>query len=111
DLLVLILLAAAIISAFLGKLESTLVIMLVVLLNAVLGTLQHIKAEQSLLSLKKLSSPTAKVLRDGKMKQIPSSELVPGDILYLEAGDYVSANARILESHSLQANESSLTGE
>lgn len=111
DLLVLILLAAATISAFLGKLESTLVIMLVVLLNAVLGTLQHIKAEQSLLSLKKLSSPTAKVLRDGKMKQIPSRELVPGDILYLEAGDYVSADARILESHSLQANESSLTGE
>ena len=111
DLLVLILLAAAAISAFLGKLESTLVIMLVVLLNAILGTLQHVKAEQSLLSLKKLSSPTAKVLRDGKMTQIPSSELVPGDILYLEAGDFVSADARILEAHSLQVNESSLTGE
>lgn len=111
DLLVLILLAAAAISAFLGKFESTLVIIAVVLLNGILGTLQHVKAEQSLLSLKKLSSPTAKVLRDGKMSQIPSSELVPGDILYLEAGDYVSADARILEAHSLQVNESSLTGE
>jgi Ca2+-transporting ATPase len=111
DLLVLILLAAAIISAFLGKLESTIVILAVVFLNAILGTLQHIKAEQSLQSLKKLSSPSAKVLRNGQRVEIPSQELVPGDIQYLDAGDFVSADGRVLESHSVQVNESSLTGE
>ena len=111
DLLVFILLAAATLSALLGKLESTLVILVVVIINAVLGTLQHIKAEQSLQSLKKLSSPTAKVLRSGERLEIDSSELVPGDILNLDAGDYISADGRVLESHSLQVNESSLTGE
>lgn len=111
DLLVFILLSAAVISAFLGKLESTLVILVVVIINAILGTLQHIKAEQSLQSLKKLSSPTAKVLREGHRLEIDSTEIVPGDILYLDAGDFISADGRILESHSLQVNESSLTGE
>ena len=111
DFLVLILLAAATISAFLGKLESTLVILVVVIINAILGTVQHIKAEQSLKSLKALSSPTAKVLRSEKKMEIPSRELLVGDICYLDAGDYVSADGRILESYNLQVNESSLTGE
>ncbi|MVX66060.1 HAD-IC family P-type ATPase [Clostridium chromiireducens] len=111
DFLVIILLGAAIISAFLGKLESTLVILVVVIINAILGTVQHLKAEQSLKSLKALSSPTAKVLRNGQKLEIPSRELLAGDILYLDAGDYVSADGRILESFSLQVNESSLTGE
>lgn len=111
DLLVLILLGAAIISAFLGKLESTLVILVVVIINAVLGTVQHIKAEQSLQSLRALSSPVAKVLRNGQKLEIPSKELLVGDIMYLDAGDYVSADGRILETFSLQVNESSLTGE
>ncbi|MDF2523010.1 MAG: cation-translocating P-type ATPase [Clostridiales bacterium] len=111
DFLVLILLAAAIVSAFLGKLESTLVILFVVIVNAVLGTVQHLKAEQALSSLKALSSPTAKVLRDGQKIEIPSREIIVGDILYVEAGDYISADGRILETYSLQANESSLTGE
>ncbi|MHC1685111.1 MAG: cation-translocating P-type ATPase [Clostridiaceae bacterium] len=111
DFLVIILLVAAIISAFLGKLESTLVIMVVVIINAILGTVQHIKAEQSLKGLKALSSPIAKVLRNGQKLEIPSRELLVGDILYLDAGDYVSADGRILESFSLQINESSLTGE
>ncbi|MBZ9686332.1 cation-translocating P-type ATPase [Clostridium estertheticum] len=111
DFLVLILIAAAIISAFLGKFESTLVIIVVVVINAVLGTVQHIKAEQSLKSLKALSSPTAKVLRNGNKLEIPSRELLVGDILYLDAGDYVSADGRIIENYSLQINESSLTGE
>lgn len=111
DFLVLILLAAATISAFLGKLESTLVILVVVMINAILGTVQHIKAEQSLKSLKALSSPTAKVLRSEKKMEIPSRELLVGDICYLDAGDYVSADGRILESYNLQVNESSLTGE
>jgi P-type Ca2+ transporter type 2C len=111
DFLVIILIAAALISAFLGKLESAIVIVVVVILNAVLGTVQHRKAEQSLNSLKALSSPTAKVLRDGQKVEIPSREIVVGDILYLDAGDFVSADGRILENHSLQVNESSLTGE
>lgn len=111
DFLVIILLVAALISAFLGKLESTLVIMIVITINAILGTIQHIKAEQSLKSLKALSSPTAKVLRNGQKVEIPSRELVVGDILYFDAGDYVSADGRILENYSLQVNESSLTGE
>ncbi|MEK6264930.1 MAG: cation-translocating P-type ATPase [Clostridium sp.] len=111
DFLVLILIGAAIISAFLGKLESTLVIIVVVIINSILGTIQHIKAEQSLKSLKDLSSPTAKVLRNGHKIEIPSNELLVGDILYLDAGDYVSADGRIIENYSLQINESSLTGE
>ena len=111
DFLVLILIGAAIISAFLGKFESTLVILVVVIINAILGTVQHIKAEQSLNSLKALSSPIAKVLRNGKKLEIPSRELLVGDILYLDAGDYVSADGRIIENYSLQINESSLTGE
>ena len=111
DFLVLILIAAAIISAFLGKFESTVVILVVVVINATLGTVQHIKAEQSLKSLKALSSPTAKILRNNEKLEIPSRELLVGDILYLDAGDYVSADGRIIENYSLQINESSLTGE
>jgi len=111
DFLVLILIGAAIISAFLGKVESTLVILVVVVINAILGTVQHIKAEQSLKSLKALSSPTAKVLRNQMKIEIPSRELLVGDILYLDAGDYVGADGRIIENYSLQINESSLTGE
>ncbi len=111
DFLVIILLGAAIISGFLGKLESTLVIMVVVIINAVLGTVQHVKAEQSLKSLKALSSPTVKVLRDQVRTEIPSRELVAGDIFYLDAGDYISADGRILETYHLQVNESALTGE
>jgi Ca2+-transporting ATPase len=87
------------------------VILFVVIVNAVLGTVQHLKAEQALSSLKALSSPTAKVLRDGQKIEIPSREIIVGDILYVEAGDYISADGRILETYSLQANESSLTGE
>ena len=109
--LVIILIVAAIISVFLGEVESTIVIMVVVILNAILGTVQHVKAEQSLNSLKALSSPVAKVLRNGQIVEIPSREVVVGDILYLDAGDYISADGRLLESHSLQINESSLTGE
>lgn len=111
DFLVIILMVAAAVSAFLGKAESTIVILIVLMINAILGTIQHLKAEQSLQSLKALSSPTAKVFRDGRKQEIPSKELVPGDILYLDAGDYVSGDGRILETYSLQVNESSLTGE
>ena len=91
--------------------ESTIVIIAVIVLNAILGTVQHAKAEKSLDSLKSLSSPNAKVLRDGQKIEIPSAQVVPGDILYLEAGDLVVADGRVLENYSLQVNESSLTGE
>ena len=111
DLLVVILLAAAVISAVSGNVESTIVIFAVLILNAILGTVQHFKAEKSLESLKAMSSPTAKVLRDGKRAVIPSAQIVPGDIVELEAGDMVVADGRILENYSLKVNESSLTGE
>lgn len=111
DLLVVILIIAAIISMISGNVESTVVIVAVIIMNAVLGTIQHKKAEKSLDSLKSLSSPSAKVLRGGQKLEIPSREVVPGDILLLEAGDLVVADGRILESFSLQVNESSLTGE
>ena len=111
DFLVIILVIAAVISGFLGEVESSIVIAVVVLLNAILGTVQHIKAEHSLNSLKAMASPTTKVLRDGHIVEIPSKEVCVGDIVMLDAGDYMSADGRLLESHSLQMNESSLTGE
>lgn len=111
DLMVIILIIAAVISAFTGDLESTLVIIAVLILNAILGTVQHIKAEKSLESLKSLSSPSAKVLRNGEKIEIDSKDVVPGDIMLLEAGDMVTADGRILDNYSLQVNESSLTGE
>ena len=111
DLLVIILIAAAIISMVSGNVESTIVIFAVIILNAVLGTVQYVKAEKSLDSLKALSSPHAKVIRDGMKKEILSKDVVPGDLLMLEAGDMVVADGRIMENFSLQVNESSLTGE
>ena len=111
DLLVVILLIAALISAVSGNVESTIVIFAVLILNAILGTVQHFKAEKSLESLKAMSSPTAKVLRDGVRTAVPSAQVVPGDIVELEAGDMVVADGRILRNFSLKVNESSLTGE
>ena len=111
DLCVVILIVAAVISAFSGNAESTIVIIAVLIMNAILGTVQHQKAQKSLESLKQLSSPNAKVMRDGVKIEIPSREVVPGDILMLEAGDMVVADGRIIQNHSLQVNESSLTGE
>ncbi len=111
DLLVVILLAAAGISFFSGNVESTIVILIVLLLNAVLGTVQYAEAQRSLDSLKQLSSPNAKVIRGGKKIEVSSREIVPGDIVLLEAGDMIVADGRILNSYSLQVNESSLTGE
>ena len=111
DLLVIILMIAAVVSMLSGNVESTVVIFVVIVMNAVLGTVQYLKAEKSLDSLKALSSPHAKVLRDGKKMTIFSKEIVPGDILLLEAGDMIAADGRILDNYSLQVNESSLTGE
>ena len=111
DLLVVILIIAAIISMFSGNAESTIVILLVLIMNAVLGTVQHVKAQRSLESLKQLSAPNAKVIRNGVKQEVPSREIVPGDIVMLEAGDMIVADGRILHNYSLQVNESSLTGE
>ena len=111
DFLVMILIMAVIISIFLGDVESSIVILIVILLNAILGTVQHIKAEKSLNSLKQLSAPASKVIRNGRVEEIPSRELMVGDILVIEAGDFISADGRVIENHSLQINESSLTGE
>ena len=111
DLLVIILIVAAVISIFSGNVESTIVIFAVIILNAILGTVQYVKAEKSLESLKALSSPHAKVIRDGVKKEILSKDVVEGDILLLEAGDMIVADGRIIENYSLQVNESSLTGE
>ena len=111
DFLVIILIAAAIVSGFLGDAESAIVILIVITINAILGTVQTVKAEQSLASLKKLSGPEAKVLRDGSVVPIPSAEVTVGDIVMLDAGDYIPADARLLESASLKVDESALTGE
>lgn len=111
DLLVIILIIAAFISFFTGELESTIVIFSVITLNAFLGTYQHFKAEKSLKSLKSLSSPLARVIRMGKEYNIPSSEIVVGDIVVIKAGDIICSDGRIIYSKSLEVNESSLTGE
>ncbi len=111
DLLVIILIIAALISTVTGNVESTIVIIAVLILNAILGTVQTVKAEKSLESLKKLSSPEAKVIRDGKHLIIDAAELVTGDIVILEAGDVIPGDGRLFESHSLKTNESAMTGE
>lgn len=111
DVLVIILIVAAVISMFSGNVESTVIIIAVIILNAILGTVQYKKAEKSLDSLKSLSSPSTKVLRDGQKIEVDSKKVVPGDILLLEAGDLVVADGRILNNYSLQVNESALTGE
>ena len=111
DFLVLILIASAVISGILGDVESTAVIMIVITMNAVLGTVQTVKAEQSLQSLKKLSGPQAKVLRDGAVVLLPARELVVGDVILLEAGDMIPADGRLIENASLKVDESALTGE
>lgn len=111
DLLVVILIVAAVVSLLSGNVESTLVIFAVIVMNAVLGTIQYVKARKSLDSLKELSAPHTKVIRGGSLVEIPSREVVPGDVMVLEAGDLVAADGRILLGQSLQVNESSLTGE
>ena len=111
DFLVIILVCSAIVSLFLGETESAVVILVVITMNAILGTVQTIKAEHSLNSLKELSAPNAKVLRGGVVVEIPSREVTVGDEVYLEAGDSIPADGRIIESASLKVDESALTGE
>lgn len=111
DLMVIILIIAAIISMVTGNAESSIVILVVITMNAILGTAQHVKAQKSLASLKAMSAPNARVIRNGEQVEIPASEVVVGDILLIEAGNVAAADGRILEAASLQVNESALTGE
>lgn len=111
DLLVAILIIASIVSMISGEIGSTIVILVVLVMNAVLGTVQNVKAQKSLNSLKAMSSPNARVIRNGAQAEIPASEVVVGDILLMEAGNVAAADGRLLEAASLQVNESALTGE
>ena len=111
DFIVIILILAALISAAMGDVESTAVILAVITMNAILGTVQTVKAAASLDSLKQMSAPTAKVVRDGTVLQVPGRDVVPGDVVVLEAGDAVCADGRLLECASLKCAESALTGE
>ncbi len=111
NVMIFILLAAAVLSGILGEWTDTVIILLVVILNAVLGVIQENKAEQALEALKSMSSPLARVRRGGQVAEIKSEELVPGDIVLLEAGNVVPADVRLLETASLQTEEAALTGE
>ena len=116
DFMIIVLIIAAIISGVVGQMQGegftdSIIILIVVILNAVIGVIQENKAEKSLEALKKMSSYSAKVMRDGKVTVVPSRELVPGDIVVLDTGDYVPADIRIIDAVNLKAQEASLTGE
>lgn len=111
DFLVILLIGAAAVSIALGDAESAAVILAVITMNAVLGTVQTVKAAASLESLKRMSAPTAKVVRDGAVREIPGREVTVGDVVVLDAGDAVCADGRLLECAALKADESALTGE
>jgi Ca2+-transporting ATPase len=111
DFLIILLFIAAAISGFLGEWLDSIVILVIVALNAFLGVFQEFKAEKSLAALKKLAAPLAKVVREGRVLQIPAEGLVPGDIFILEAGDFVPADGRLFEAVNLKVEESALTGE
>lgn len=111
DFMVLVLLAATLISACLGEYADAITILAIVLINAVLGFVQEYRAEQSMQALKKLAAPTAHVIRNGNLQQVPARELVPGDILSLEAGDKLAADGRLFDAQNLEIEEATLTGE
>ncbi len=111
DFLIIILLAAAVISLLVGESVDAILIMAIVVLNAIISTIQESKAEKSLALLKKMAAPTAKVIRDGIVQTISSREIVPGDVVLLEAGNYVPADGRVVESVNLSVSEAALTGE
>lgn len=111
DFLVLILIAASVVSGFIGEITDSLVIIAIVIMNAILGVVQEAKAEKALEALKRMAAPHSRVIRDGEVRTIPSRDLVPGDIVLLETGDYVPADLRILDAVNLKTEEASLTGE
>ncbi len=117
DFMIIILIIAAVVSAVMSYIEGTneyldsIIIIFIVVLNAIMGVAQEAKAEKSLDALKKMSAPTAKVKRDGIVKTIPSTEVVPGDYIIIETGSYIPADARLIKSYNLKVEESALTGE
>lgn len=117
DFMIIILIMAAAISAVMSFIEGTndyldsIIIIFIVVLNAIMGVAQEAKAEKSLDALKKMSAPTAKVKRDGEIKVIPSTEIVPGDYIIIETGSYIPADSRLVKSYNLKIEESALTGE
>lgn len=111
DVMILVLVVAAVVSAFIGELSDTIVILVIIILNAVIGFFQEYRAEQAMEALKKMAAPFSNVVRKGSISEIPAADIVPGDIVLLEAGDLVPADMRLVEIHSLKINEASLTGE
>jgi Ca2+-transporting ATPase len=111
DFMIIVLLAAALISGFIGEPQDTIAILVIVVLNAVIGAVQEFRAERAIAALREMAAPEARVLRDGRGVTLPAAELVPGDVVLLEAGNVVPADLRLLEVAELQADESALTGE
>lgn len=111
DFMVLVLVGATLISGLLGEYLDAITIIAIIIMNGILGFVQEFRAERSLRALKELSAPNAKVIRDGKLEQLPARELVPGDIVVLESGDRIPADIRFIEVYSTYAEESALTGE
>src|SRR5690349_9363565 len=111
DFMVLILLASTVISAVMGEVTEAITIIAIVVMNAILGFVQEYRTERTMEALKNLAAPAAKVIRGGKPANIAAEQIVPGDLVILEAGDRVPADAMLVESHSLQVDEALLTGE
>ena len=111
DFMILVLAVAAIISGIIGDITDTIIILVIVLLNAIIGFAQEYKAEKAMEALKKMGAPQATLVRDGIKANVSSVDIVPGDIIVLEAGNIVAADLRLIETHSLRIEESSLTGE
>ena len=111
DFMIVVLLVAAVVAGAIGELNDSIMILIIVFLNAVLGTTQQYRAERAIMALKKLTVPKALVVRGGETKKIDSIELVPGDIVLLEAGAYIPADIRIIDAPNLKIDESALTGE
>jgi Ca2+-transporting ATPase len=111
NVLIIVLLAAAALSALVGEVVDALIILIIVIFSAVLGFIQEYRAERAVEALKRMLAPSVRVLRDGEKQEVASKELVPGDIVLLEAGDRVAADIRLIESHSIRCDEAPLTGE